>query len=351
MAARKEFKELGYKVKFHDGLQYLPILKSGEQRNLMNAQKGKGDVAFLAFHHSTSHLCLCSPEERKSILGGVREHYRCVVWLDTADSAGCGMFDVMPYVDVYFKKQAYKDKKLYTKALYGSRLYCDYYYDLLGVEDNDLLKRDYPLLDEQYANKIQISWNVGLADLFAKGVQLLLRPRGAKLPDFISPDTSAKDIDIHFRGSGWSPIAGYQRTKCKELIGKLKTVSHPDVNSKVPYKEYIDEIKRSKAVLSPFGWGEICGRDFESFAYGATLIKPAMDHCETYPNWYQPKKTYIPINWDFSNFEDVISHLGSEQYLKIAQQGFEMFKFYKTSKEARVEFAKHVIKGIKLEQR
>lgn len=69
-AARKEFKELGFEVKFHDILQYLPILKGGEQRNIGNAQKDKGDIAFLAFHHSTSYFCLCPGNERKKLLGG-----------------------------------------------------------------------------------------------------------------------------------------------------------------------------------------------------------------------------------------------------------------------------------------
>lgn len=348
--ARNEFKKLGFEVKFHDFLQYLPIFKGGEKRNILNAQKGEGDIAFLAFHHSTSYFCLCSENERKQLLGGVRKHYKMIAWLDTADSTGCGMFDVLPYVDVYFKKQIYKDKSLYAKDLYGSRLFCDYYHNKLQKEDPELVKRTYPIMDLQYVDKIQISWNVGLADLFAKGYRLLMRPFGVGKPNFVSPDSPEKNLDVHFRGSGWSPIAGYQRAKCKELIANLTTVTHPDVNSQVPYKEYIAEIKRAKAVLSPFGWGEICGRDFEAFAYGATLIKPSMDHCVTYPNWYQPYKTYVPVDWDFSNFDEIISKLDTEQYRIIAQQGFEMFKYYKTSEEARLEFAKHIIKGINLEQ-
>lgn len=68
--ARNEFKKLGFEVKFHDFLQYLPIFKGGEKRNILNAQKGEGDIAFLAFHHSTSHFCLCSENERKQLLGG-----------------------------------------------------------------------------------------------------------------------------------------------------------------------------------------------------------------------------------------------------------------------------------------
>ena len=28
-------------------------------------------------------------------------------------------------------------------------------------------------------------------------------------------------------------------------------------------------MKNTKTVVSPFGWGEICGRDFEAIVYGA----------------------------------------------------------------------------------
>lgn len=350
MQARKQFEELGYKVHYHCLKQFLPIFKSGEQDNLNYVLKGSFDIVFLAFHHSTSQLCLCDSETRIATLKKIKEHCKTLVWCDTADSAGCGMFDVMPYVDVYFKKQVYKDKNLYLKHLYGSRLFCDYYYKQLQVEDEDLKKIDYPLLDERYVNKIQVSWNVGLADLFIKGYKLLLHPFGVALPNFVVPDSPIKDLDLHFRGSGWSPIAGYQRAKCKELVNKLDSVSHPDVNSQIPYKEYIAEIKRAKAVLSPFGWGEICGRDFEALAYGATLIKPSMEHCDTYPNWYQEGQTYVSLKWDFSNFDEIIQALGSEKFMEIAKNGFAMFKYYKTSLEARKEFAKHIIKGINLEQ-
>lgn len=350
MQSRRQFEELGYKVHYHCIKQYLPIFKSGEQDNLNYMFKGNYDIIFLAFHHSTSELCLCDSENRISILKKIKKHCKTLVWCDTADSAGCGMFDVMPYVDIYFKKQVYNDKNLYLRPLYGSRLFCDFYHQLLNVEDSELTKKKYPLLAKQYIDKIQISWNVGLADLFVKGYKLLLHPFSVALPDFVAPDSSNKDLDLHFRGSGWSPIAGYQRTRCKELVSKLDSISHPDVNSQVPYKEYIAEIKRAKAVLSPFGWGEICGRDFEALAYGATLIKPSMDHCNTYPDWYQAGKTYVPLKWDFSDFDVMIHELGSERYKEIAKNGFAMFKYYKTSVNARKEFAMHIIKGLKLEQ-
>ena len=201
-------------------------------------------------------------------------------------------------------------------------------------------------MDSKYLCKLRLSWNVGLGDLFAKGKSLLLHPFSIMKPEFINPYSEIKNIDLHFRGSGWSPVAGYQRQKCKELVSGLKNISHPDVNTKVPYEEYVKEIKKAKMVLSPFGWGEICTRDFEAFAYGATLIKPSMEHSITYPNWYIPNETYIPLNWNFDNFSNIIESKNTKLYNVIAQNGFDKFHYYRTSNNAKKEFAEHVIRSI-----
>ena len=66
----------------------------------------------------------------------------------------------------------------------------------------------------------------------------------------------------------------------------------------VPKKEYRKNMYESKFVVSPFGCGEICYRDYETFMAGAALIKPDMSHLETWPNLYIPNETYFPISWD-----------------------------------------------------
>ena len=39
-------------------------------------------------------------------------------------------------------------------------------------------------------------------------------------------------------------------------------------------------------MVSPFGFGEITLKDFETFLSGSVLVKPNMSHMETYPNFY-----------------------------------------------------------------
>ena len=42
-------------------------------------------------------------------------------------------------------------------------------------------------------------------------------------------------------------------------------------------------MRQSKIVVSPFGFGEMCHRDFEAWGCGAVLLKPRVDHLRTLP--------------------------------------------------------------------
>ena len=66
-------------------------------------------------------------------------------------------------------------------------------------------------------------------------------------------------------------------------------------------------------MLSPFGWGEICYRDFEASLGGNLLLKPSMDHIDTWPNIYR-EDCYLKLDWDFSNL-DIINEIFSNEKL------------------------------------
>ena len=64
-------------------------------------------------------------------------------------------------------------------------------------------------------------------------------------------------------------------------------------------------MRRSRIGFSPFGWGEVCFRDFETVALGAVLVKPDMGHLETYPDIYEDGVTYKAVRWDLSDLPEV----------------------------------------------
>ena len=75
---------------------------------------------------------------------------------------------------------------------------------------------------------------------------------------------------------------------------------------KLPYQEYIQSLYQSKMALSPFGQGEVCYRDFEIPEFGVAMIKPNMDIVNTNPNPYIANETYIPVDLDWKNLNEIV---------------------------------------------
>lgn len=110
----------------------------------------------------------------------------------------------------------------------------------------------------------------------------------------------------------------------------------------------MEELKHSKSIASPFGWGECCLRDFEAFYNRAILLKPSMEHCVTYPDLYKPFETYIPINWDFSDFENIIKEVQIGKYDYVAINGQQNYQKYRIGINARKLFAEHVVDQLQI---
>ena len=80
--------------------------------------------------------------------------------------------------------------------------------------------------------------------------------------------------------------------------------SAKDRNNLVSRRQYESELKSSRIVFSPFGWGENCWRDFEAVCCDSLLIKPSMSHIVTSPSIFRENETYVPVKWDFSDLKE-----------------------------------------------
>jgi spore maturation protein CgeB len=96
----------------------------------------------------------------------------------------------------------------------------------------------------------------------------------------------------------------------------------------VPQKQYNQEVRNSKIVLSPFGLGELCFRDFEAVQSNALLVKPDMSHIDTWPDIFVPGETYVPIRWDADDLVETCEHyLAHEaERLRIVQNAYEAYR-------------------------
>jgi hypothetical protein len=74
------------------------------------------------------------------------------------------------------------------------------------------------------------------------------------------------------------------------------------------WRQYLAELRRSKLCFSPFGYGEVCWRDYEAMMTGSLLLKPDVSHLVTDPDVFVPGETYVPLAWDFSDLADKVDY-------------------------------------------
>ena len=263
-----------------------------------------------------------------------RDAVATIVWLDTSDSSGTTSFEVLPYVDLYAKSQLLRDRSRYAEPLYGMRCYTDFYHRQHAIRDTrERWRVPAPPSDLQ---KLAVSWNLGLGSYVQRSRQLTSRlgrlrlysPFAAYSWTRTLPDTCGRTVDISFRGR-----LDYDRETLtfqrRETFRRLAEFSRETgcvaaCAGRLPYRQYRDEMRRSKVVLSPFGFGEInAGRDFECFADGAALVKPDLSHLVTWPDYFEAGVTYAAHTWDFVNFASTLDRLlsDSSERLRIAREG------------------------------
>ena len=97
------------------------------------------------------------------------------------------------------------------------------------------------------------------------------------------------------------------RAQSIDAVFDIKSV-HKLTEANVKYSEYMDEMQRSKMCFSPFGFGEVCWRDYEAVVAGALLIKPNMYHVVTDPNIFVENYSYVSVKWDFSDLGEKVDY-------------------------------------------
>lgn len=243
------------------------------------------------------------------LLAKLRTKYGKIAFFHDDAGGGIPRFEVLPHVDLFYSKALFRDRSLYGRSLYGKELYSDYYHEKYGVVDDDERERAV-VTDGRELGKLRLSWNIGIGNYprrqFAQraGVALsrAFRPDAARflyVRDRFDPvECVSKNkglYPVHARiGLIRRPSISWQRKMILEAIegNPLFLTGH------VPQSQFNRETAHSKIVLSPFGWGELCLRDFETVRSGALLLKPDMSHVETWPDVFVPGETYVPFDWD-----------------------------------------------------
>jgi hypothetical protein len=257
----------------------------------------------------------------------LRARYRRIFFLNGNAGGGLHRPEVLPYVDRFYNKALFTDHALYQNELYGGELFTHRNQEEYGIQDQDPVIPG--ALTASDLTKLHLHWNIGVGDFPRKrvlqrlGVALARAPGGGPSParavmhrrEMLDPAPPAPvpagsvryDVNARLGTPGYPTIA-YHR---KRLSGILDDASQRRgwtvARDRVSPRQYLVDMQRSRVTFSPFGWGEVCFRDFEAVRAGSLLVKPDMSHLRTWPDIFVPGETYVPVRWDGSDLEETIS--------------------------------------------
>lgn len=94
--------------------------------------------------------------------------------------------------------------------------------------------------------------------------------------------------------------------------------------------DYFAELRRTKAVVSPWGFGELCYRDFEAMLAGAVLVKPNSKHVVSWPYIFGDNQ-YVACKPDLSDLVEKIRHVEQnwDQFAEMRRVNREMLLNYR----------------------
>lgn len=242
------------------------------------------------------------------LLRALRAKYRRIAFLHDDAGGGIPRLDVLPFVDLFYSKALFRDRSLYGKPLYGKELYSDYFHEKYGIVDPAYRERPTESRPEQLG-KLRLSWNIGVGD-YPRGkrrqragvaASMVCGFKAARI--FYSRAEAPKDpvsgnrglFPVHSRMAFDGPpsIVQQRRLIHQRIQGKKDFLTGPAPQARFNY-----ELRNSRITLSPFGWGELCLRDFEAIGSGSLLLKPDMSHVETWPDVFTAFETYVPFDWE-----------------------------------------------------
>ena len=278
-----------------------------------------------------------------------------IIFADTADNSGQIKVEFLPVVDINWKGQILKKNETYMKPHYGGRLFTNFYNKKFKIKDKNE-QYSQPVTDKKLLKKIKVCWNMGLCDhgLYSHIKQKLFSIFKSRF--FISntkryykEDKKEHNLSCRIGIKYERETVEFQRKKISSILNKYTNIK------KLSRFKYLDEMEQSKCVISPFGWGELCPRDFETFINNGILIKPDMSSFDTWPNWYLPKNnstsgpTYLPFKWDLSNLEYQINFaLDKYQNLKqFAVNGQNLYEKFTVGDHSKELFTERFIKLVK----
>jgi len=223
-----------------------------------------------------------------------------LVYFDGDDDLCIQWPELLPLVDLYVKKHAFRDRSKYLQGYVGKSNLTDYVARTFGTSfETDIITHSRPV-PEAELGKIVVGWNIGLDDK----IRLLAKQTGQAA---FGPKTYDVVCRATVSDKSWMyPLRAPITPTVRRLEGEHRVLT-PE--HRVPPETYLREMLSAKICVSPFGFGEICWRDFEAILCGCVVVKPDMAHVETTPDVFVPGETYVPVRWDYADLEATLREM------------------------------------------
>jgi hypothetical protein len=223
-------------------------------------------------------------------------------------------------VDFYVKKHVLRDRSAYGVPTQGDTNLTDWFGRCYGEEQA----------------QVHFPMPPGFMDKLLVGPSFVTAPY--MLPRFRAlskaPVSGRRAYDLHARLGGVGTKNWYEKMRT-DALARVRALENVKVTPQtfVDKRAYMRELAASRICFSPFGYGEVCWRDYEAVFSGALLMKPDMAHLETIPDVFVPNETYVPLRWDFEDLgEAVATHLSNETArLRIATNAWDAMHAYARS--------------------
>ena len=234
----------------------------------------------------------------------------CLDWFAPPDLRNAARMN--DRIHLYIKKHVLRDRACYGKPTLGDTNLSGYYSRRLQLDEPQRCFDIPP----------------GFLDKLVIGPSFATAP--TVLPTLLGkpPAAAGRTFDLHARFElGGTPWYSGMRNEADAAVSALQGVKVVR-GTGVHQAQFLAEMRHSKVCLSPFGYGEVCWRDYEAVLTGAVLVKPDMSHIATDPDIFVPWETYAPVAWDLSDLPDVLHRLLADAPLRarLATQAFETLR-------------------------
>jgi hypothetical protein len=264
-----------------------------------------------------------SAEELQAIVTLLRAHHpkAKLVFLDPCAPTDLRFAKAIgASVDLYVKKHLLRDLADYDLATRGDTNLTDWYGKHFDLD----------------MTSVHFELPPGFKEKLVLGPSFVTAPY--MLPRFFAiskaPVDGPRRHDVHARLGGVGDRNWYEKMRALALekVNALRNVTVTP-QTFIGKRAYMRELAQSRICFSPFGYGEVCWRDYEAVFCGALLIKPDMSHMATAPDVFVPNVTYVPIRWDFADLGDAVEAAMSNESrrLQIARQAYEAMHLYARS--------------------